>query len=100
MQDDIRKDRSVDKAELALPGIGFVQHVRARDVGRHEVGRKLDPFEFRVQNLRDRADDFVRHTGCVPLQPQWDMLHLLVIDVHAADDGIAWVRRGRDMCEC
>ena len=34
----------------------FHDHVRAQDVGRHQVGRELDPGELQVERLGQRAD--------------------------------------------
>ncbi len=53
---DVREDRPVDEAELALAVRGLVEDRRAGDVGGHQVGRELDALERDVENLRDRAD--------------------------------------------
>ena len=39
-----------------LPVLGFHHHVRAEDVGRHQVGRKLDAVELQAQRFGQRAD--------------------------------------------
>ena len=53
-EQNIRKYRAFHKSEFATPGIIFIQHIRASDVRRHQVRRKLDPFEPHIQNLGDR----------------------------------------------
>ncbi len=55
-EQDIREHRSFDEAEAASAMFVFFQHVRARDVRGHEVGRELDAFEIEVKNLRQRAN--------------------------------------------
>ena len=44
------------KRKLRRPGLVFLQHVRARDVGGHQVGRELDALEADVENSGQRAD--------------------------------------------
>ena len=40
---DVCKDRPADKPERALPGgVILLEDVTAGDIGRHQVGRKLD----------------------------------------------------------
>jgi hypothetical protein len=35
----------------------LVEHLGAGDVGRHQVGRELDPLERQVEDLRERLDE-------------------------------------------
>ncbi len=51
-QDDLREDRSLARtAACALPCV-LVEDLGARDVGRHQVGRELDPLEARGRESR------------------------------------------------
>ena len=49
-QQDVREHRPFDEAEIPLAVLVFFEHVRARDVRRHQVGRELNAFEIDVQN--------------------------------------------------
>ncbi len=56
-QHDVGEDRPLDEAEGApARGQVFLDDLRAGDVGRHEVGRELDPIEGEVERLRDGRD--------------------------------------------
>ena len=48
---DVREDRTLTKGELAA---ALVVHHDARDVGRQQVGRELDPFPPAGDRVRDR----------------------------------------------
>ena len=50
------EDRAFDKAELPPPVAGHVQHFRAEDIGRHQVGRELDARILKAQHRRQRID--------------------------------------------
>ena len=53
-ENHVSKKRSLDKTKSAMTRLGIhLQHVRARDIGRHEIGGKLDPFILKIQRLRD-----------------------------------------------
>ena len=54
-QADLREDRPALKLEEPLAVGRFHDHVRAEDVGRHQVGRELDAREVQVERLGQRA---------------------------------------------
>ena len=49
-QQDLRKDRPANKLKPTMPRFFFLQDIRSRDVGRHQVRRELDPFEFEIED--------------------------------------------------
>ena len=49
---DVGEDRAAHEFEMAV----LVEDFRTRDVGRHQVGRKLYTFEIKVEHFRYRAD--------------------------------------------
>ena len=55
-QADLREDRAALELEEPLALGRFHHHVRAQDVGRHQVGRELDAREIQVQRLGQGAD--------------------------------------------
>ena len=56
-QHDVGEDRSALELERA-PAIGrFHHHVRAENVGGHQVRRELDAVEGKLQHLAERADE-------------------------------------------
>ena len=55
-QQDVGEHRALDKAEIAPAALVLLQHVRAGDVRRHQVGRELDPLELDVEDAGQRAD--------------------------------------------
>ena len=55
-EDDVREDRALRELELLHAAL-LDDHVRADDVGRHEVGRELHARERGVDGLRERADE-------------------------------------------
>ncbi len=77
------------------PAVGRLHdHVRAQDVGRHQVGRELDAGEFEIQRLGQRADQQrlaqARHAfqQAVPADEQAGQHAVddfVVADDHAAD---------------
>ena len=54
-QDDLREDRPLHEAQAAMPAV-LVEHLRAGDIGRHQVRGELDPLEGEVEDLRERLD--------------------------------------------
>ena len=72
------------------PAFGVLQNFRARDVGRHEVGRKLDTAEFEVKHLRDglHKERFreSRRTGNQTVSAGEQREHDLLDDLTLADD--------------
>ena len=56
-QNHVAEDRALQEAELprARPAV-LLNHLRARDVGRHQVGRELNAAELQRQGLGQRAD--------------------------------------------
>ena len=57
-QQQVREDRPAHEAERVRPGrLVLVQHLGARHVRRHQVGRELDAAEVEVQHLRKRLDE-------------------------------------------
>lgn len=56
-QQDVGKDRALNEAKFSSAGFVFVEDVGAGDVGGHQVGSELNPFEGDIQDLSDRADD-------------------------------------------
>ena len=54
-QQDVGEDRAFDKSELAFALRVFLEDVRTRDVGWHQVGGELDAFEIHVQDLGQRG---------------------------------------------
>ncbi len=54
-QADLREDRPLLKLEEPLAVGRLHHHVRAQDVGRHQVGRELDAREVQVERLGQRA---------------------------------------------
>ena len=53
-EDDVRKHRPPHEAEAALPGGDVLfDDLRAGDVGRHQVGRELDPRELELERFGD-----------------------------------------------
>ena len=56
-QDDVGEDRAFEELEAAAAGrLVFLDHFRAGDVGRHQVGRELDAAELQRQGIGQRAD--------------------------------------------
>ena len=57
-EEQIAEDGATNEAKLLFAGgdIGF-EHVRADDVGRHQVGRKLNTLETKVEYGCDRANE-------------------------------------------
>ena len=54
-ENDVREDWSLHKHARPFPCCPiFLDHLRAGDVGRHQVGRELDALEVEMQNLRHR----------------------------------------------
>ena len=56
-QQQVGEDRPFDEAERPPAVLVFLQHVGARDVGGHQVGRELDALELEIEDLGQRADD-------------------------------------------
>ena len=54
-QDEVSYHRSVLEHQLVSAAFLFVQHHRAHDVGRHKIGRELNPGEFELQGRRQRT---------------------------------------------
>ena len=54
---DLREDRALLELERAAAVGRFDDHVRAEDVGGHQVGRELDAREVQVERLGERADE-------------------------------------------
>ena len=55
-EDEVGEDRALLEPED--PAAAFLdEDVRAGDVGRHQVGRELDPVERAVDDVRDRPDE-------------------------------------------
>ena len=50
------EDRALDEAERARLAGRVLEHFRADDVGRHEVGRELDALGVEAQHLAQRLD--------------------------------------------
>jgi len=55
-EQNVRKDRTLHESERTPTLPVFLEHRRARDVRRRQVGRKLDALELHVENLRERRD--------------------------------------------
>ena len=51
------EDRALDEAERAAPAGSILKNLGADDVGRHEVGRKLDALGFEAQHAAQRFDE-------------------------------------------
>jgi hypothetical protein len=57
-EDDVREDRAAHEAEHAAPrGAVLLEHVGARDVGGHQVGRELDAPEREREHFRECLDE-------------------------------------------
>jgi hypothetical protein len=57
-EDHVREERPADELEGALSGhLVVLEDLGPGDVGRHEVGRELDPAELEIQDLRERRDE-------------------------------------------
>lgn len=91
-QQNVREDRAFHEAELAAAGFGLVEHVRAGDVRRHQIGRELNSFELHVENVRDRADDQCfgesRHADQQAVPAREDGRQNLLDDGILADDDL------------
>ena len=56
-QNDVRENRTFEKLELPFTGgLILVNHLRAGDVGGHQIGRELNALEPQMQRLRQAAD--------------------------------------------
>ena len=55
-EDHVGEDRPLDELHPAPALAGLLEDLGPGDVGRHQVGRELDPLELEVEDLRDRAD--------------------------------------------
>ena len=53
-QNDVGKDWALYKFKLPSTSLTVLQNLRTRDVAGHQVGRKLDPVEVQVHDLRER----------------------------------------------
>jgi hypothetical protein len=66
---------------------------RAGDVGRHEVGRELDPLEAQVENLRDGLDEErlrqAWHAGDQAVAAREERHQHLIDDLVLPDDHLA-----------
>ena len=71
----------------------LVEHFGAGDVGRHQVGRELDPLERQVEDLRDRLDQQrlgqAGHAGDQAVAAGEERHQHLVDDLVLADDDLA-----------
>ena len=57
-EDDVGEDRPADEPDDALAGRAvLLDHFRAEDVGRHQVGRELDAVEPQVDGLGELLDE-------------------------------------------
>ena len=74
----------------------FVEHLGAGDVGRHQVGRELNPLEREIEDLRERLDQQclgqAGHAGDQAMAAgehrHQDLIdHLVLADDHLADLG-------------
>ena len=54
---DVGEDGAGLELELLLPARALDQNIGARDVGGHQVGRKLDAGELEIHGLRQRAHE-------------------------------------------
>jgi hypothetical protein len=65
-QENLREDRPLHEPQAAVAAI-LVEDFRTGDVGRHQIGRELDPFEREVEDLGKRLDQQrfrqARHAG-------------------------------------
>ena len=77
-ENEIGEHRPRPEPEVAAAVLGGLEHLRAHDVGGHEVGRELDPGEFDVHCVGQRAQQHrLAQTGDaleqgVPLAQQAD----------------------------
>ena len=92
-QDDVGEDRAGQKLELALVGgrVG-IDHLRAGDVARHQVGRELDPLEGEVEGFGQARNEErlgqTRHAHQERMAPREDRNHDLVDHLILADDDL------------
>ena len=57
-EDDVREDGALDEPDDALPrGAILFDHLGAEDVGRHQVGRELNPVEAQIDGLGQLLDE-------------------------------------------
>ena len=52
----LAEHRPGDEAEAAPPALGLLEHLRAEDVGRHQVGRELDALLGQPEHHAQRLD--------------------------------------------
>ena len=50
------EDGALEEAERAAPAVAFLQHFRADDVGRHQIGRELDALPVETKDDAQRLD--------------------------------------------
>ena len=103
-QHHVREQRPFDEAKRPLAGrVVFLQHVGARDVGGHQVGRELDALEAQVEHARKRADEQrlgqarhadQQHVAAAEDGDQHLFDHLLLADDDARDLGHHFLIRG------
>ena len=108
-QHDVREDRPAHEAEdAAAGGAILLQHVGAGDVGRHQVGRELDPPERQRQRVGQRLDEQrlgqARHADeqAVPAREQRHQQmvdDLLLAHDALADLGHQGAARGGDLAD-
>ena len=94
-QNHIRKHRPAHKPQLAMPrGLVLLDHLRARDIARHQVGGELDPAEIKAERARDRRDQqrlgkprHADHHRVPPAEDGCEQLldHVVLPDDHLAD---------------
>ncbi|MNL50471.1 hypothetical protein D3C87_1734900 [compost metagenome] len=51
-KDDISENRAFDEFEIAV----LIERFRAKNIGRHQIGRELDPVEIQVERRSNGLD--------------------------------------------
>ncbi len=91
-EDDLREDRPVREPQRAR-AVLLLENLGAGDVGRHQVGRELDPLEAQVEDLGNRLDEQrlgqAGHAGDEAVPAGEERHQDLVDDLVLADDHLA-----------
>jgi hypothetical protein len=54
-EENLGKDRTLHETKRPVASL-LVEHLRAGNIGRHQIGRELNPLEGQIQNLRQGLD--------------------------------------------
>ncbi len=55
-EDDVGEDRPLDEDHLPLAFLVLLEDFRTGDVGRHQVGRELNPLKLQMEQVRHAVD--------------------------------------------